>query len=205
MKALVVTYLPGGVMSNTKKLADHAIDILKKRRVQLELLDLTKDVPDLFSPERIAIYYERNYGGKTVSAEKTALMAKMDRMADQLKAADRLVLAYPMHNFSMPATVKAWFDAVMLKGETWDITANGYVGLLKDRKALVLSTSGGVYEGELSFLEHSASLAKTELGFMGMQPEVVVASGINKFPDKVPQTIAAANSRITEILNKWLA
>jgi FMN-dependent NADH-azoreductase len=203
MKALVVTYLPAGAISSTKKLADHAIDILKKRKAQVDILDLAKDLPDLFSPERIAIYYERNYGGKKVSAEKTALMAKMDRMTDQLKAADMLVLAYPMYNFSMPAAVKAWFDSVMLKGQTWDFSPNGYVGLLKDRKALVLSTSGGVYEGELSFLEHSASLAKVDLGFMGMQAEVVVAAGINKSPDKAPQTIAEANTRITEILNKW--
>jgi FMN-dependent NADH-azoreductase len=131
-------------------------------------------------------------------------MAKMDRMAAQLKGADMLVLAYPMHNFSMPATVKAWFDSVMLKGDTWDISPTGYVGLLKGRKALVLSTSGGVYEGELAFLEHSASLAKVDLGFMGFEPEAVVGAGINKYPDKVDEIIAKAKVKIGELLNKWI-
>jgi FMN-dependent NADH-azoreductase len=205
MKVLVIIYLPGGTISNTKKLADHAIGVLREKNVKVEQLDLTKDVPDLFSPERLAVYYERNYGGKKVSPEKTALMAKMDRMTAQLKTADVLILAYPMYNFSTPATVKAWFDSVMLKGETWDFTPTGYTGFLKDKKALVLSTSGGVYDGELSFLEHSASLAKADLGFMGLETEVVVAAGMNKYPDKVPQTISAANSRITEILHKWIS
>jgi FMN-dependent NADH-azoreductase len=204
MKVLVVTYLPGGAISNTKKLVDHTIGVLREKNVKIEQLDLTKDVPDLFSPERLAVYYERNYGGKKVSPDKTALMAKMDRMTAQLKGSDMLVLAYPMHNFSMPATAKAWLDSVMLKGETWDIAASGYVGLLKGRKALVLSTSGGVYEGDLAFLEHSASLAKVDLGFMGFAAEVVVGAGVNKYPDKVDEIITEAKAKISELLNKWL-
>jgi len=204
MNVLVVTYLPGGVISNTKKLADHAIGVLRRKNVKIEQLDLTRDVPDLFSPERLGVYYERNYGGKKVSPDKTALMSKMDRMTAQLKGADMLVLAYPMHNFSIPATVKAWLDSVMLKGETWDFSPTGYVGLFKGKKALVLSTSGGVYEGDLTFLEHSASLAKVDLGFMGFEAEVVVGAGINKFPDKVEAILAEAKAKISELLNKWI-
>ena len=204
MKALVVTYLPGGERSNTKKIADAALDVLKAKKVSFDVLNLTQDVPDLFSPERIAVYYERNYGGKSVSAEKTALMAKMDRMTRQLMSADLLVLAYPMHNFSMPATVKAWFDSVMLKGETWDIVPAGYVGLLKGKKALVISTSGGVYEGPTAFLEHSTTLAKVDLGFMGFEVEIVSGAGINRYPEKAEATVSAAGNKVRIILEKWI-
>jgi len=105
----------------------------------------------------------------------------------------------------LPATVKAWLDSVMLKGETWDISPTGYAGLLKGKKALVLSTSGGVYEGDLAFLEHSATLAKVDLGFMGFETEVVVGAGVNKYPDKVDEIISEAKAKISEFLNKWIA
>lgn len=205
MKALIVKYLPGGSISNTRKLLEAAEEFLRSRKAQVETLDLTQDWPDFFTPERLAIYYERNYGGMTVSPERKAIIAKMDRMTGQLKGADILVLAYPMHNFSFPAPVKAWFDSVMQKGVTWDFSPEGYAGLLKGKKALVLTSSGGVYEGGLAFLEHSESLAKVELGFMGLEAETVTAAGMNKFPDKVDATIAAAQKKALAVLEKWLA
>ncbi len=205
MKALIVKYLPGGSISNTRKLLEAAEEFLRSRKAQVETLDLTQDWPDFFTPERLAIYYERNYGGMTVSPERKAIIAKMDRMTGQLKGADILVLAYPMHNFSFPAPVKAWFDSVMQKGETWDIGPSGFVGLLKGKKALVLTSSGGVYEGPMVAWEHSESLAKVELGFMGLEAETVTAAGMNKFPDKVDATIAAAQKKALAVLEKWLA
>lgn len=204
MKVLIVKYLPGGAISNTRKVLEEALAVLKSRPVTVETLDITADWPDFFTPERLAVYYERNYGGKKVSPERQALMAGMDRMTAQLKAADMLIMAYPMHNFSIPAPVKAWLDAVMLKGETWDFTPTGYDGFLKGRKALVISSSGGVYEGNMAFLEHSASLAKVDLGFMGLEVETVVAEGINKFPDKVDETIKSAREKVRTILGQWL-
>jgi FMN-dependent NADH-azoreductase len=204
MKALVVTYLPNGVNSNTKKLVDHALGILKKKTVGIEHLDLTRDVPDLFTPERLAVYYSRNYGGQKATPDQAALMKNMDRMAGQVKNADLLLVAFPMHNFSQPAIVKGWFDAVMQKGVTWTITDKGYAGLMTGKKALVLSSSGGAYEGAGAAMEHSVSLTKVQFGFMGYEYDAVCAGGVNQFPDKVPETIAAANARITEILNKWI-
>ena len=205
MKALIVQYLPSGERSNTKKLLAAALDVLKARQVEVETLDLGKDLPDFFTPERISVYYERNYGGQKVSADRMALMAGMDRMAAQLKAADILVVASPMHNFSQPAPLKAWFDAVLQKGETWTFGPGGsYVGLMKGKKALFLSTSGGTYEGAAQAYEHCVSLTKIHFGFMGFDAEAVAVGGINQFPDKAPAAIASAQEKIREVLAKWL-
>jgi FMN-dependent NADH-azoreductase len=204
MKVLIVQYLPGQDRSNTKKLLDAALAVLKTKKVDIEILDLLQDVPDLFTPERIGVYYERNYGGQKVSAEKMGFMAKMDRMTAQLKSADLLILASPMHNFSQPAAVKGWFDSVMLKGETWDLNLGvGYVGLMKGKRALFLSTSGGQYDAGNPY-EHCVSLTKVHLGFMGFEAESVTAGGINQFPDKAAGAIVQAQDRIREILFKWV-
>ena len=204
MKALVVTYVPRGERSRTKQLSDYAQALLKSRKVSINILDIAKDIPDLFTPKRLAAYYSRNYAGGKLSPQEKALLKKMDAMTRQLKAADLVIVAYPMHNFSQPAVVKAWFDSVMQKGETWDMAQGGYVGLLKGKKALVLSSSGGVYEGDLAYLDHSASLSQIHLGFMGFEAKAVTAAGINRYPEKEQEILSGAKAKIKAILSAWV-
>ncbi|MFH0753901.1 MAG: NAD(P)H-dependent oxidoreductase [Candidatus Omnitrophota bacterium] len=204
MNVLIVHYLPGGDRSNTKKLLDAAMALLKTRQAHVQVLDLVQDVPDFFSPERLGVYYARNYGGQEVSDENKACMARMDRMTDQLKSADILVVAFPMYNFSQPAAVKAWFDSVMQKGLTWDMGPTGYVGLLKGKKALALVTSGGQYDAGNPY-EHCVSLTKVHLGFMGFETEVVTAGGINQFPDKASAVLEQAQGKVKDLLRQWVA
>ena len=127
----------------------------------------------------------------------------MDRMTSQLKAADLLIVASPMYNFSQPAALKAWFDSVLQKGQTWDLGPGGYTGLMKGKKALFLSSSGGVYEAGHPY-EHCVSLTKVHLGFMGFEPEVIAAQGLNQFADKAPAVIAEAQEKIKALLSRWL-
>jgi FMN-dependent NADH-azoreductase len=205
MKILVVQYLPGGERSNTRKVLEACLEVLKGRNMDLQTLDISRDLPDLLTPAHISVYYERNFGGQKVSAERGAVMAKMDRMTAQLKSADILLLAYPMYNFSLPAAVKAWLDSVMQKGETWDLVPSGYVGLLKGKKALVITSSGGTYDGDMAFLDHSATLAKTDLGFMGFETEVVSAAGLNRYPDQAGRILEEARKKAAGIVKKWTA
>jgi FMN-dependent NADH-azoreductase len=204
MKALIVTYCPRGERSRTKLLADHARAALKNAGVIVEDLDLARDIPDLLTPERLSVYYRRNYMGENVSAGDAQPLSRMDQMTAQLIAADIVVLAYPMYNFSQPAIVKAWMDSVMQKGKTWDFTPDGYAGKMKGKKALVLSTSGGVYEGELAAMDHSLSLSKIAFGFMGYDTEVVTGAGINRFPEKEQAILDEARGRIGRIVERFV-
>ncbi|NLE65468.1 MAG: hypothetical protein GX606_06100 [Elusimicrobia bacterium] len=201
MKALLVHYLPRKQRSRTKVLFDHAAGILRDRKISCENLDLCREVPDLFTPERLSVYYERNYGGNKVSDEKARLMSGMDGMAHQLTGADLLVIAFPMHNFSQPAIVKAWFDSVLQKGVTWDLSPQGYVGRMKGKKALVLSSSGGVYEGEGQAMEHAMSLTRLHLSFMGYDVKTVTAAGINQFPDREQEILEEAKRSIDQAVS----
>jgi FMN-dependent NADH-azoreductase len=202
MKVLVVQYLPAGEKSNTKKILDAALTFLNTKKADLEVLDLAKDLPDLLTTERVGVYYERNYGGQKVSAEREACMVKMDRMTAQLMSADMLIVASPMYNFSQPAALKAWFDSVLQKGRTWDMGPSGYVGLMKGKRALFISSSGGVYEAGNPY-EHCVSLTKVHLGFMGFEAQAITAGGLNQFPDKAPAAIVEAQEKIKALLGKW--
>lgn len=172
MKTLIVKYLPNP-RSRTRKLLDAFLEGVSNS--EIEKLDLCKDVPDLFSPEALEAYFGRIIGAIPRNAAIPAL-ARMDRMTAQLKSADIVVLATPIYNFSLPATVKAWFDSVMLQGETFQPNPKGaFLGLMTGKKALALMTAFGTYsigDGTVGSLfgptyEHGMSLAKLEFKFMG--------------------------------------
>jgi FMN-dependent NADH-azoreductase len=202
MKTLVVEYLPRGGRSHTKKLLDAFLDEVKG--TELVRVDLCKDVPDLFLPERLDAYIHRDYLGETLPPEKAALLSGMDRLAQQVVASDALVVATPMHNFSFPAIVKAWFDAVMLKGQTWTVGETGFVGLMKGKPALLLMASGGIWKDNLAHLEHGASLARAEFGLMGFDPvHTVCADGMNLPGRDVDKVVAERCIEVREIARTW--
>lgn len=202
-KTLLVTYLPSGERSNTKKLVD-AFLAAAKGKTAIEHLDLLRELPDVFTAEVLSVYVTRNYMGQALSPAQATVIAKMDRMTAQLKAADVVVVAFPIHNFGLPAPVKAWFDSVLLKGQTWDMNSGGFVGLMKGKKALVLNTSGGIYEGPMAGWEHAVSLAKVEFTFMGYDVvEAITSPGMNANPAKAPESISAAVAKIKDLLARW--
>lgn len=202
MKTLVISYLPRGNLSNTKKLLDIFLRNIKKEKI--EHLDLTKNVPDFFMPSNLMAYMKRNYGMEELNSSEKKSMHKMDKMTEQFKKSDIVVIAFPMHNFSLPAPIKAYFDSVMLKGETWDMNSKGFVGLMKGKKALILMTSGGKYEGEGSKFDYAMSLAKAEFQFMGFDEiNGISIGGTNMSGFNFEKEIENSQKEIKEIVGKW--
>jgi FMN-dependent NADH-azoreductase len=200
---LAVTYLPRGDRSHTKELLKAALSQADEETVTH--LDLLSTVPDLFDAQRVGAYIHRDYLGEELSDADADSLRKMDGMVEQLHAADIVVLATPMYNFSLPATVKAWFDSVMLKGKTWDADESGYTGLLTGRKALILMAAGGEYDGPMASWDHAMSLAKQEFQFMGFdEVESVWLQGVNLAPDSVPARKQKAAMDAESIMNGWL-
>ena len=202
-KTLIVQYTPRNERSSTKKILDAFIGEVKNS--DIEKLDLTKDVPDFFLEKNLDAYIHRNYLGETLSAEQKNSMAKMDRMTEQLKSADIAVVAYPMNNFSMPAAVKAWFDSVMLKGQTWDVKNGGYVGLMNGKKALTLVSAGAIYAQEpMASMEHALSLTNLEFKFMGYSDvRGILADGMNADESVKLSNLEKSVKQVKSIAQEW--
>src|SRR5471032_1130901 len=76
-----------------------------------------------------------------------ASLAMSDRLIAELRDADCVVIGTPMHNFTVPSALKAWIDHVVRVRRTFNITAEGYVGTLRDRPVFIAVSSGGRYSG----------------------------------------------------------
>jgi FMN-dependent NADH-azoreductase len=184
---LIVKYIPRNERSNTKRLLDAFREEISNSDV--EELDLSDDIPDMFLRDNLLAYLNRNFLGQELSPEEEKLLSKMDRMAVQLKSADIVVVVFPMYNFSMPAIVKAWFDSVMQKGVTFGERKDGQIISNAGKKALTLISSGGVYGNEpFSGREHALSLSNLEFQFMGYSDVRGVLSEGMAMNEEVRQT-----------------
>jgi FMN-dependent NADH-azoreductase len=97
-------------------------------------------------------------------------VALSDELIAELEAADTIVLAVPMYNFSIPSTLKAWIDHVARRGRTFRYTEKGPEGLLANKKVFVLVARGGVYSkgAPHAAFDFQEPYLRTVLGFLGM-------------------------------------
>lgn len=111
------------------------------------------------------------------SPEQAELAAFADTLIAELQAADTIVIASPVYNFAVPATLKAWADLVARAGTTFRYTATGPEGLLTGKKAYLAIASGGTPMG--SDIDYMSRWLIFFLGFLGITDvELVAADGI---------------------------
>lgn len=113
-----------------------------RRGIQLTDLDLNALAP-VDAPYAQALANQRIV---TVSGRDSTL-SRSNELIDQLQACDVLLIATPMHNYSVPAPLKMWIDHVVRVGKTFVGTAKGKVGKLTDRPVYVAIASGGYISG----------------------------------------------------------
>lgn len=75
-------------------------------------------------------------------------MSLSEQLIQELEGADVLVIATPMHNFTVPSALKAWIDHVVRVRRTFNVTGDGRSALLRDRPAFIAVSSGARYSGE---------------------------------------------------------
>lgn len=211
MHTLVVKYTPRGSRSRTNELLHHFLEHLPIEH-DVRTLDLCHDLPDFFLPDRLQSYIIRNYHNSRLDLHHAKLMHQMDKMTADVLGADQLVLATPIHNYSLPALVKGWFDSIMLKGKTWDLEQSPageitFSGLIPpNRKALVIVTSGSTYQADSKYKDFCTPLAKQNLDFMGFSPvQIVHAAGMNFSQEVADRAIDHAKSALAQCADNWLS
>jgi FMN-dependent NADH-azoreductase len=116
------------------------------------------------------------------TAEQKKALAVSDLLIAELQKADEYVIGVPMHNFSIPSTLKLWIDQVVRIGKTTAYSATGLEGLLKGKKVTLLIASGGVYEqgsGREAF-NFVTPYLRTVFGFLGITDVHFIAAGGTK-------------------------
>jgi FMN-dependent NADH-azoreductase len=86
--------------------------------------------------------------GSSKDVSQLGSMAKSEELILELETADVVVISTPMHNLTLPATLKLWIDHIVRTRRTFNISKFGKVGTLQDRPVFVAISSGGRFSGE---------------------------------------------------------
>jgi FMN-dependent NADH-azoreductase len=129
-------------------------------------------------------------------------LALSDTLVGELEAANTIVLAVPMYNFSISSTLKAWIDHVAWTGRTFRYTASGPEGLLKGKKVFVASARGGIYsEGPYSVMDFQEPYIRAVLRFIGLDDVTFVhLEGLSISPEVAAKGLARARDTLDGLL-----
>ncbi|EKB7281101.1 FMN-dependent NADH-azoreductase [Vibrio parahaemolyticus] len=130
-----------------------------------------------------------------LSQEQQAVVDLSDTLIEEVKAADTLVIAAPMYNFTIPTQLKNWIDLIARAGVTFKYTENGVQGLIEGKKAIVVTTRGGIHKD--SPTDNVTPYLRTVLGFVGITDvEFVYAEALNMGEDAASKGISEAQSQL---------
>lgn len=129
--------------------------------------------------------------GMELTAEEQKGAELVNKYLNQFIEADKVVIAFPMWNFTVPAVLHTYFDYLSQAGKTFRYTANGPEGLLGGKKVALLSARGGVYsEAPMNTVELANRYVNTLLGFWGVKDIAeVIVEGHNQYPDKAEEIV----------------
>lgn len=144
-------------------------------------------------------------GVRAVAGSQAELDAQAlsDELIAELRAADTVVIGAPMYNFSIPSSLRAWFDHVVRPRVTFSYGEDGPKGLLPGKRVIVIESRGGLYsEGPAKVMDFQEPYLTTLLGFVGITDVTFIhAEKIGFGPEARELALTAAKARITETVS----
>ena len=178
--------------STSRELAKKLLEKIKKPDDEI----IYRDLDD----EMVFVSGLTESGMKIKDEDQTEHHKKMfelsDKLVQELKESDIIIISAPIYNYGPPATLKAWSDLAARIGETFKFRSDGRrEGLLKNKKAYLVITSGGTkINGAEDFL---TPWLKFVLNFFGI--EKVEFIGADQMALDYEKSIKEAEEQINKI------
>jgi FMN-dependent NADH-azoreductase len=99
--------------------------------------------------------------------EASAAMKYSDELIAEVQSADHILIGTPMHNLTVPATLKAYIDQVVRVGAT---VSPANEGLVTGKRAAIILASGGDFSAgaPAEHFDHATPYLRAVLGFIGI-------------------------------------
>lgn len=126
---------------------------------------------DLYYDNLVTLGTKDRYTGYFTPADQQTndqeqAVAGSNELVKEFATADAYIIAAPMYNFSVTAGLKTYIDLIARAGISFHYTAQGPEGLLKNKKAYIIVSTGGTPLG--SSYDFVTPYLKTILGFLGI-------------------------------------
>jgi len=129
-----------------------------------------------------------------------------ESLIQELEHADAVVIATPMHNFTVPAVLKAWIDQVVRIHRTFTSTPAGKVGVLADRPVFVVIASGGWFSvpsptGTPPQPDFLTPYLRAILNTIGLRDiHILTLEGVTRGPAMLERAVSVARQTLDRIL-----
>lgn len=200
MHVLRVIASPRGTESESRRLSQEILEALT-----LQAGGRTLHATDLDTNELPAV--DGSYAAALASpadpdsppAPGTTLH-RSDRLIAQLDAADVVVIATPMHNFTLPSALKAWVDHIVRIRSTFCVTPQGKVGTLRNRPVYVALSCGGFISGDRArqpdflrpYLQHTlATVGLHDVHFVSVEGAALGEAALLAGRQRASEAVAA--------------
>ena len=124
MQTLIINAHPDP-QNKTAYCTNRLVDCLTKKLPDATVLNLyNEDIPEL-TAETLPVFNGAYSGdGKDAELSKGAqhFLARNAELLEQFKAADRVIIAMPMHNFTVTSRLKDYLDNIIVPGHTFQYT-----------------------------------------------------------------------------------
>ena len=158
--------------SLTRTLADRMIAGLRQRASSLTVTrrDVAQGLPFVDAEWVAANLLEPD----ARSAAQRRTLSGSDALVAEAMRADVWIIATPVYNFGVPASLKAWIDQIARARLTFRYTEDGPQGLLDGKKVYILTASGGTGVG--SDIDFATPWLTFVLGFLGVTDIEIIAA-----------------------------
>jgi FMN-dependent NADH-azoreductase len=196
MKILHVSCSPRGQVAESYRLSQKIVGFLLQKEPKAIVVNRVVGGGAISHVD--ADYATSQQSSADVSQEGS--MAQSEALIQELEGADVVVIGTPMHNFSVPSALKAWIDHVVRARRTFNVTAAGKVGTLRDRPVFVAISSGGRFSGERARQpDFLTPYLKAILGTIGLHDLTFFSvQGTGSGPDAVAETRARTDQELRE-------
>jgi FMN-dependent NADH-azoreductase len=204
-RILYVSSSPRGSASYSNRVAANVIRELQQANPQttVTVRDLAQDPPPHIDVDFVAA--TRSADGPRTERQR-AILAQSDALVAELFAADIIVIAAPMINFSVATTLKSWFDYIARAGRTFSYSEAGPKGLVTGKRVIVVSASGGVYSGENAAFDFQVPWLRNMLGLLGMTDvEVIRIEGTALGPEAADNALERATAHAHDLVGALAA
>ena len=140
---LHVSASPRGANSDSLRIAGEVLAAYRYHHpdTAVDTLDLFDGTLPVFGRHAAEAKLARIHD-QPLTDEQATEWAAARSVFERFAAADRYVFNIPMWNNGIPYVLKQWIDIISQPGWTFTIDDNGYVGLIHQKKAVVVYTSG---------------------------------------------------------------
>lgn len=172
---LIIKSSPGADYSVSNEIADYLMNQLQtngEQEYSFTIRDLAKTPAPVYSSEIYQAFYSPE--DQLTDAQKELVQPSLQYI-EELKAADLIVIASPMHNFGTTTLLKAYIDQICRIGLTFQYHSTGPEGLIKGKQALIISSAGGDFlSPSQQHMDFQTPYLKHVLGFIGIDDVTVV-------------------------------